>query len=441
VPAPAIETGLFPGALLGSRAGTRSLSVSALPGLPLYGLLKAIAASILFCNGLADLPRSIPVGPVTGHAILTIAYYFAGLLFVVITPVLEPPKPSKTLPLVFFLFWGATSLAWTPSFVDGFQNLLALGTMPLLLTVGEATASTVPGFSHWVIRCLDAAAFTGASIYAASVVFWGAGTDAVITARSFGLFAVYGVASQLVKWRYGRKSGLLWAAAITVLIGVSESRLMLGIAVVLFPLAQIPAAGLRRCLRVAVVTAVVAGLSYGAFNYFDALRDRFLKGDVSLKVGDISINGSGRAAFWRTTLESWSEAPVWGKGAGSSEGLIESVFITVGHPHNDYLRILHDYGIIGETLWIVAISTLLVCVWRTWRRADVARQKERAPLLVALLMLVAFALSMTAENVMVIAFVTAPVGLVVGSALGAARARRIFAQLRSPQLFARRAHT
>ena len=75
-----------------------------------------------------------------------------------------------------------------------------------------------------------------------------------------------------------------------------------------------------------------------AFNYFDDLRDRFLKGDVSMRIGTFEINASGRTAFWRTTMESFDKSPIIGKGAGSAEGLIESVFGTIRHPHNDYLR-------------------------------------------------------------------------------------------------------
>ncbi|MBZ5637055.1 MAG: O-antigen ligase family protein [Acidobacteriia bacterium] len=319
------------------------------------------------------------------------------------------------------MFWATTSLAWTPALVEGMQNILVMGAFVLLLLVGEATASTTPEFALWTSRCLDAGVFLAVAIYGTSVLIWGPGTNILISARSFGLFAVYGVANQLAKWRHGRKQGLLWAVLITVLIGVSESRLALGVAVCLFPISQIPVRGWIQWAKAAVVAVSVAALSYAAFNYFDALRDRFLKGDVSLRIWDVSINASGRTAFWRATLDSWRESPLVGKGAGSSENLIESVFVTISHPHNDYLRILHDYGFAGTVIWAAGILTLLVSLWHAWRHASQVFHAVPQLYLAGFLMLIAFVLSMTAENPIVDIFATAPVGLVVGCALGLQR--------------------
>jgi O-antigen ligase len=404
-------------------ASSTMMARPAIPDRPLHGVVRALALVILLFSGLVDLPRSLQVGPVTGQALLTVGYHCAALLLLFMTPVLGFPLPSKAMPLLIFMFWAATSLAWTPALVNGIQNILAVGALPLLLIVGEATASTVPGFTFWLERQLSRSVLLATSLYALSIVLSGPANNDLISARSFGLFALFGVAIYLARWRYGWKSGLWWAIGITLLIGVSESRLALGIAVVLFPIAQIPTRRLIRWAKVLLVSAVVVVLSYAAFDYFDALRDRFLKGDVSLRIGDVSINASGRTAFWRATFDSWSDAPIVGKGAGSAEGLIESVFVTIRHPHSDYLRIAHDYGMIGVVIWTAGILALLLSVWRAWQQADRARHHEARLLLAALLALVAFILEMSMENTMVNVFLTAPLGLILGSAFGSRRSR------------------
>jgi O-antigen ligase len=391
-------------------------------GRPVQGLLKVLAAAIFLTSGLVDLPRSISVGPVSGQAVLTVVYYCAAFFLLAMTPTLEVLAPVRTLPLLVFMLWAGTSLAWTPALFEGLQNSLALGAFVLLVLVGEATASATPAFAFWISRCLDAGVFLAVAIYGVSVVVWGPAADALIGARSFGLFAVYGVGNQLAKWRYGRKQGLVWAILITLLIGVSESRLALGVAICLFPISQIPTRGWTGWAKVAGMAIGVTALSYGAFNYFDGLRDRFLKGDVSLRIWDVTINASGRTAFWRATLESWQEAPLLGKGAGSAENLIESVFTTISHPHNDYLRILHDYGLFGAAIWAAGVISLLVSLGIAWRRSDRVDPTVARLYLAALLTLVAFLFSMTAENPIVDIFATAPVGLVVGCALGLQRA-------------------
>lgn len=402
----------------------RTIPRAALPDLPVHGVAKAFALGILFFSGLVDLPRAVQVGPVTSHALLTIGYYLGAAALLVVMPVIELPAPRKTLPMLIFLFWAMASLCWTPAPLNGMQNILAIGALPLLIFVGEAAASTAPEFGTWFLKWLNRSVVLATLIYATSVLLTGAGTNELIGARSYGLYSLLGVAVSLAAWRYGSKLALCWGAFIVALVGVSESRLALGIGIALFPIAQLPTRGIVRWLKVLAVASIVAAASYAALNYFDTLRDRFTKGDVSLTIGTVSINGSGRAAFWNATLDSWEDAPVFGKGAGSAEGLVEEVFVTIKHPHNDYLRILHDYGIFGAALWTVGIGALVAALWRSWRRADKERRQEAQIHLSALLCLAAFIMEMTAENAMVIAYLTAPIGFMVGASFGVERARQ-----------------
>ena len=167
-----------------------------------------------------------------------------------------------------------------------------------------------------------------------------------------------------------------------------------------------------------VVLVIMLALAVGSVVYIDALRERFLTGDVSLKIGSLAINGSGRAAYWRVTIDSFRESPIWGHGAGSSEGLIESYFAEMRHSHSDYLSVANDYGLIGVALWVAAIGTLLTNVFRAWRRADRTGNPNAKIHLAALLALVAFVFEMSTDNAMVYIFVVAPLALLIGTSLG-----------------------
>jgi O-antigen ligase len=167
-----------------------------------------------------------------------------------------------------------------------------------------------------------------------------------------------------------------------------------------------------------IVGAGVCAASYWGFLYSDGLQQRFLSGDVSLKLGPVTINGSGRTAFWRVTTQSFEESPIFGKGAGSAEALIESFYPESGHPHSDYLRVAHDYGVVGLVLWATALFVLLAVLWRSWRQSDRYDQNVARLQVTAMLSLIAFALEMSMENAMVYVFVAVPFGLVAGSALG-----------------------
>ncbi len=203
-----------------------------------------------------------------------------------------------------------------------------------------------------------------------------------------------------------------------MLIGLSESRLSLGIAVVLFPLSQFPTHRFFHTFRAFGVLCLAAACSYSAFLYSETLQTRFFSGDASLRIGDIAINGSGRAALWKATVQSIEESPIFGKGAGSAEVLINSQFAELGHPHSDYLRITHDYGVVGLMVWVIAIVLLLVTLARRWRFLDLRDHAQARLHLTALLALSAFILEMTVENGLVYVYVTAPLGLIVGSAFG-----------------------
>jgi O-antigen ligase len=384
--------------------------------------VRVLALIIMMASALMDIPTDLKIGPISSQGLLAIAYFCSGLLMLPMMPPIGSPVPLRTLPLALFLLWAAVSLTWTTTLFNGFQNVLAIATFLIVLLVIEAGVATEPSIAFMIEKVAPRAVFLAAILYGVTELQLGPGASGVIGARSFGLFALFGVAHHLSQWRYGRRSGLFWAVVLTFLIGSSQSRLALGIAIALFPLAQIPTRNIARVAKTLLVLAVAIALSYASFFYFDALRERFLSGDLALRVGDIAINVSGRENFWRVTMDSWQSSPIVGKGAGSAEGLVESVFINIRHPHNDYIRIAHDYGLIGIVGWVAGMVAMLYSLWRNLRAAEIISRHLARLQLTALLTLIAFNLEMTMENALVYIFVTAPLGLVLGSAFGAHRA-------------------
>jgi O-antigen ligase len=400
----------------------RKLSDSAILLRPPVYLLASL---IVILSGLADFPRLFTAGTISVLGIFSVGYLCGGLLLLPHSIEASSALSVRVLPLLTFTTWATLSLLWTPAPVHGLQNIVVVGTMLVMIWVAEGTTLSDPHFAFWLEKMVGYGVLVAVLLYGCSLIIDGPGTSVVIGARSFGVFALFGVAHCLAKWRYGSTAGLVGALAITLLIGASQSRLALGIALALFPLAQLPIAKVGRLLRMIVVTLTVSLAAYGGLLYFDSLRNRFLIGDLSLKVGSWAINVSGRLSFWRVTLQSFEEAPIWGKGAGSAEGLIESAFVDIQHAHSDYLRILHDYGSFGMFLWLLAAATLLVSLWRGWRTTDRTSKSSGRVYLTAILSLIAFLLDMTADNAMVYTFVVAPLGLIVGSALGLHKSPRL----------------
>ena len=111
------------------------------------------------------------------------------------------------------------------------------------------------------------------------------------------------------------------------------------------------------------------------------LHDRIYTGDVRSVGGGVSINLEGRSQIWATTWHSYLTSPVFGHGVGTADSLITRVYSkAVGHPHNDYLRLLHDYGLLGLCLWVAGYAWVMSRSWRAWHRPP-DRHGSRLPAL------------------------------------------------------------
>jgi hypothetical protein len=351
--------------------------------------------------------------------LLTVLYLSVGTLLLLAAPMSAARPSGLAAPFLIFLVWSFTSLLWTTARFNGLQNVMAAATFVVLLIVAHIAAGLDPPSVYLIDSLRHFATCIAASAYLICLLWFGTESDQFIGPRSFSLFVLYGIAHHLARWRYGSRTGLLWAITLTVLIGVSQSRLALGIALGLFPLAHFPIRRIQTAFKMTVIVASVLLSAYASFLYFESLRLRFLTGDLSLEIGGFAINGSGRTAFWRATVASFWQSPLIGNGAGSAESLIASTFGQIRHPHGDYLRLAHDYGLIGLSAWLIGLALLFRALIRRWRAADQELPMHARRQLAALLSLVAFALAMTMENAFVYTFTTAPLGLIVGCALGA----------------------
>jgi hypothetical protein len=87
-------------------------------------------------------------------------------------------------------------------------------------------------------------------------------------------------------------------------------------------------------------------------------RNKFLNSDDSLNMKD-----SGRAFFQKYFEDKAKEGPLWGYGAGGTEEYarwLTNHVTMVGAPHNEYLRIRFDGGIIGLVLFYLGLADLLI---------------------------------------------------------------------------------
>jgi O-antigen ligase len=147
-----------------------------------------------------------------------------------------------------------------------------------------------------------------------------------------------------------------------------------------------------------------------AYTYWQPFRDRFEKSD-GFEIGGVTLGSSGRSNLWAAVFAHWQQSPWFGFGAGSSETYVLQRFVTIAHPHNDYLRLLHDFGIIGLTLWVLAIVGLLTGAHQRYKASTGA---DQAIHLAAILGLVQLLLFMIANNPIVSGFQMLGLAAIIG---------------------------
>jgi O-antigen ligase len=381
-------------------------------------LIFPIALSVY---NLLEIAPYITFGPITLGALITVFYCSSAWALWAARPILTRTVLKTVWPLMALILWGLLSLTWYAPTLDGAQNLVVLLTFLglLLLASGKSHFDYRLQWRAWHV--LARVTWIAVGLYGVSLSLGGVGSRILIEPRSFALFALFGAAWSLATWRYDSHRGLWQAIIITLVIGASLSRLALGIALALFPLSQASLGNVSGWLRTILSVVLLVGSSYLAITHIAPLHDRFFEGDTRLQVGGAAINVTGREVLWRITLDSWRESPWVGKGAGSAEQVVKRVSPENEHPHNDYLRVLHDYGVVGLGLWLLTIANLMWATLRAWLTAAHKGSAEARPHLAAFLSLVAFTAGMVTDNVMVYVFVVAPLGVLVGASIGRAK--------------------
>ncbi len=101
-----------------------------------------------------------------------------------------------------------------------------------------------------------------------------------------------------------------------------------------------------------------------------------------------------------------------GHGAGAADRLTSALpeHDGAGHPHNDYLRILVDYGIVGLVLWLIAYFALLRLTWRRWGAMRGTRTIAEHIHGAAVLVLIGIGLTMIVDNPLIELARMAPAG-------------------------------
>lgn len=109
---------------------------------------------------------------------------------------------------------------------------------------------------------------------------------------------------------------------------------------------------------------------------------------------------SGRKALWEKLETEIDNAPYFGHGANASEPFVSMLTGGLTHPHNDWLRLLYDYGYFGA---MVFAFCLIAQVLHILKRAKNAKGEARILLYAGASTFISFVLFMFSDNIILYA--------------------------------------
>lgn len=357
-----------------------------------------------------DFLTRIPLGPLSASGALTLAGAALCMLWspLIITRrnAFQGQARQRGVPIALTLFgaYVLIRLVLTPS-NEGLQNVAVY--ISFVLAIGLTCVQITPEMTLVMAKRMRYIAVIVSLLFLGTFL-------AGISLYGERAYALVGLIFMAVLIPYKPKTLLHKVAPFVVaaVIALSLSRTATAIALVMLIFLSVRGKRGYRLLGSSMFAAVAAGSAYWLFNYYAPFRERFIGGDNAASIGNVELNTSGRSVLWEMTIRSAEENPSFGNGPGTASALISGAFRNISHPHNEYLRLFHDFGYAGLFLFVIGLGVLIL---RTARRAVNSDDPIHWSATLGLLAVAAAAFT---DNVIVYPFVMIPLGVLVGASIG-----------------------
>lgn len=357
--------------------------------------------------------------------------FIAGImLFVLIGNIHRAKLPRHFLPLVLFVLW--VIIRWFSSSLDpnGLKDILWYG-LPVLagmytllihsISKKPLVENTEKVFSYSVFIPLVMYIIL---ISSGDVYITKHGPRGVVVPRAVADYLLVVLALTLAHWRYGINETKRYQVACVSLLALgiivfSLSRVATVIALLFFVIFKINPFKLRKVVLCGILAVI---LSASVLLGIPSFRARLFRVPPSnFAEAQEYLITSGRNKMWPTTFNHALEKPMWGWGPGSARPFVAGTILGKGvkeyHPHNEYLQVFHDTGIIGLTLVLVAWLFLFVRYWTRWRFAHLSRDAQQAKWNMAAFLCILFVfINSIFDNTLHYPFIVAPVFIIIGCA-------------------------
>jgi O-antigen ligase len=363
---------------------------------------------ILLCAAAAAA-LSLRLG---GRIGLTGCLWLVSSILLLPSAVNSRPRLSSYWSYVLFLALAWLGLVWLDGAlrVESIQSSVQLS-VPLLAFVVARNQSERLENAHVPLAPLAAAASCILSVMLVAVVTG----SSILNRRPAAATMVFLAACFLGLASTGERKGWLGAVAAfgyCFLTGSRTATFSILMLAALVPLRR------RTWLVRGMVLVGIAALAVLTFQA-RTFQERFFKlgGGGLEEVLAGRIDSSGRFGLWPPLYEDATENPIVGHGSGSSQAASRA--LTGGvleHPHNDYLKVFYEFGLVGSVLfWLYYVAAWLTAASHTYAKGG-PRGEASAQLYLVLTGF--FLISFTDNTVLYTASFMLPVFCIIGIAEG-----------------------
>lgn len=357
-----------------------------------------------------------------------------GLTGLVSISVLVQLKKVRVLgydwPFLIFSFWVIARYLLTPTGLVGLKDVLWYS-MPALFGLFVPIAvrrnyDAVAYIAKRLEKLFLFSAWIGVGFFAmvlllgfAEMTYRGPRGDLIEAGRSIPLYLLVVLSISLANARFGpeKRRGRVVSLVSLGTIFFSLGRMASFIALTSMILSKTQP---RRKWQLIGVAFLVVGIILLAVTQVPLLQQRFFQGDWEIAQGLEGIRVAGRDVLWGITFDSAMDEPIFGQGLGTARKMIAQGAIgtrkgvTEYQPHNEYLQIFHDTGLVGLFLVVFAWGWVFVKQWRLWEngRTLLVKKWGMAGVLATMVVLI---YSVTG-TVLHTPFVIAPVSIIIGIA-------------------------
>lgn len=197
----------------------------------------------------------------------------------------------------------------------------------------------------------------------------------------------------------GKKKELAWWAAFAAIPYIALTRTGILAAGITLPLTFAPMKVFKRSILVILIVMLAIPVFYSQ----RVQHKMFYSGSGTLaevSPDNPDLATSGRKALWEKLEAEIDNAPYFGHGANASEPFIAMLTGGLTHPHNDWLRLLYDYGYFGAIIFALC---MIAQVLHILKRAKDAKGETRILLYAGASTFISFVLFMFSDNIILYA--------------------------------------